>query len=82
MIKLTRLDGTKVYVNTELIAFVEEAPDTRITLTNGQVYLFRESARGVVRRIMNYRVRMLRGRSRIAPEPSEAREPVRVESVQ
>lgn len=81
MIKLTRLDGTKVYVNTELIAFVEE-PDTRITLTNGQVYLFRESARGVVRRIMNYRVRMLRGRSRIAPEPSEAREPVRVESVQ
>ena len=28
MIKLTRIDGSEVYVNSELIAFVEEGPDT------------------------------------------------------
>lgn len=60
MIKLTRMDGSEVYVNCELIAFVEEVPDTRITLTNGNIYLFRESAKEVIGRIVMFKARILR----------------------
>ena len=33
MIKLTRLDGSQIFVNDDLIEVVEETPDTHITLS-------------------------------------------------
>ena len=35
MISVTRLGGTEVVINTDLIVTVEKTPDTVITLTNG-----------------------------------------------
>lgn len=60
MIKLTRLDGSEVYLNPDLIEMIEETPDTHVTLTNGNKYLFFEPARVVIERIVSYQARILR----------------------
>lgn len=60
MIKLTRLDNSEVYLNPDLIEFIEETPDTHITLSNGNMYLFLEPAKVVIERIVNYKARILR----------------------
>ncbi len=36
MIRVTRFNGTKIYLNAELIQSVEGTPDTVITLTNNK----------------------------------------------
>ena len=44
MIRLTRLDGSHIYVNAELIEFLEETPDTIVSLTTGRKLVVREAA--------------------------------------
>jgi flagellar protein FlbD len=60
MIKLTRLDGSEVYLNPDLIEILEETPDTHITLSNGNSYIFLEPAKVVIGRIVSYRARVFR----------------------
>ncbi|MBN8603887.1 MAG: flagellar FlbD family protein, partial [Planctomycetes bacterium] len=43
MIKLTRLDGKPFVLNADLIRYVEERPDTFVTLTSGERILVSES---------------------------------------
>ncbi|MCS6801702.1 MAG: flagellar FlbD family protein [Chloroflexota bacterium] len=52
MIKLTRLDGSHIYVNAELIEFLEETPDTVVSLTTGRKLVVRETADDVSERII------------------------------
>ncbi|MEM7260803.1 MAG: flagellar FlbD family protein [Planctomycetota bacterium] len=59
MIRLTRLNGREFLLNAELIKFMEETPDTVITLVNGERFLVTESADDVVDRVVEYG-RMLR----------------------
>lgn len=47
MIEVTRLNGTKMLVNTSLIETVEETPDTMITLTSGKKLIVKESRQEV-----------------------------------
>ena len=54
MIKLTRLNGRAVVVNAELIRYVEETPDTIITLTGSDKIVVRESLDEVIRRAIEY----------------------------
>ncbi len=61
MILLTRLDGTEVVVNTDLIVTVERTPDTMLTLVTGGRILVRESVAEVVERSVGYRHRIFRG---------------------
>ena len=42
-------------VNSDLIKFVEEAPDTLITLVNGEKMIVRESAQDIIDRIVQFR---------------------------
>ena len=60
MIKLTKLDGSEVFLNPDLIEILEEIPDTHVTLSNGNKYLFIEPASVVIERIVGYRARILR----------------------
>lgn len=60
MIKLTRLNGSEVYLNPDLIEILEETPDTHITLSNGNSYIFLEPAKVVIGRIISYRARVQR----------------------
>lgn len=59
MIRLTRLNGNPFIVNAELIKFIEETPDTIITLRDGEKLLVLEKADDVVREAISYG-RMLR----------------------
>ena len=60
MIKLTRLDGSEMFLNPDLIEILEEIPDTHITLSNGNKYLFLEPAQVVIERIVSFKARILR----------------------
>jgi Uncharacterized protein, possibly involved in motility len=43
MIEVTKLNGTKFLINSNLIGIVEETPDTVLTLTDGKKYIVKES---------------------------------------
>jgi len=61
MIQLTRLNNSPLIVNSDLVKFVEQSPDTVITLVNGEKILVREKADEVLNRIVEYRRSILRG---------------------
>jgi len=60
MICLTRLDGTEIIVNTDLIVTVESTPDTMLTLVTGGRILVKEPVKEVVERSVGYRQRVYR----------------------
>jgi flagellar protein FlbD len=55
MIKVTRFNHTELIVNADLIEFVENTPDTIITMLTGRKVLVLESADEIVRRVIAYR---------------------------
>jgi flagellar protein FlbD len=55
MIELTRLNGHPLIINAELIKFVEQNPDTVITLVTGDKMVVREAAPEVMHRVLAYR---------------------------
>ena len=60
MIELTRLNGHPIVINAELIKFVEQNPDTVITLVTGDKMVVREAAPEVMHRVLTYRRNLLR----------------------
>ena len=57
MIKLTRLDGQQFILNADMIRFVEERPDTFVTLTSGERIVVTESMDTVVESAIEYQQR-------------------------
>ncbi|HUL30887.1 MAG TPA: flagellar FlbD family protein [Thermodesulfobacteriota bacterium] len=55
MILVTRLNNTPIVVNPDLIVFIEETPDTMITLSNGEKLVVQEKVNEVIRRIIEFR---------------------------
>lgn len=55
MIEVTRLKGTKIIINSDLIETIEETPDTVITLTNGKKYIVSESGKDIVNLVVDYK---------------------------
>lgn len=58
MISLTRLNNEKFVLNADLIEFMEETPDTVITMTTGKKIVVRESVDVVIDKIVKYRKRV------------------------
>lgn len=54
MIKLTRFNGKDFYLNPELIQYIEETPDTVITLINHDKVVVKEKADDVVKKVIDY----------------------------
>ncbi len=54
MIKVTRLNGEPIYLNSNLIEFIEATPDTMITLTTGKKIIIKENIDYVIERIVEY----------------------------
>jgi flagellar protein FlbD len=63
MIRLTRLNNQSLTVNSDLIKFVEQSPDTLITLVTGEKIVVRESADDVLARVIAFRRSVLEGLS-------------------
>ena len=59
MIELTRLNGSRLVVNSDLIQYAESAPDTTLTLLNGEKVVVRESLARVIELTVGYRARAL-----------------------
>jgi flagellar protein FlbD len=59
MIRLTRLNRAPMVLNSDLIEHIDVTPDTVITLTTGQILRVRETADEVVKRIVEFRQRVL-----------------------
>ena len=59
MIRITRLNGTELIVNADLIEFMEATPDTIITLTTGQKIVAADSVAEIVERVVAFRRRIM-----------------------
>ena len=55
MIQLTRLNNKALFVNSDLIKFVEQSPDTVVTLVSGEKIVVLEKADEVLKRIVAFR---------------------------
>ena len=55
MIEVTRLNGTQILVNADLIELVEETPDTVITFTTGRKIIVKESIQQIKSLVKSYK---------------------------
>jgi flagellar protein FlbD len=60
MIELTRLNGSRLCINCDLIKYAESAPDTVLTLVTGEKLVVLEPRGEVLRRTLDYRASVLR----------------------
>lgn len=67
MIKLTKINGTPIVVNAELLETVEATPDTIITLTTGKKILIRDTNDEVIRKVVAYKNEIC-GRITVVPQ--------------
>ena len=58
MIRLTRLNKQPFVVNCELIKFIEETPDTVVTLINNEKIVVSEPAEKIIDRVIEFGRRM------------------------
>ena len=59
MIRLTRTNGTKFYLNPELIQTVEETPDTIVTLINSKKIIVKNTSQEIAELFIEYRRKRL-----------------------
>lgn len=55
MIAVTRLDGSPLLLNVDVIVSIERTPDTLVSLTTGDTVLVRETPEEVVDRMTRYK---------------------------
>ena len=59
MIKLTRLNGSQLWMNADLIASIEQRPDTTVTLIDGRHLVIKETPVEVAAEIAQFRASIL-----------------------
>ncbi|HEY7790932.1 MAG TPA: flagellar FlbD family protein [Vicinamibacterales bacterium] len=55
MIAITRLDGTPMLLNVDLIEYIEQTPDTLISLADGAKLCVRETPEQIVERVIEFK---------------------------
>lgn len=55
MVELTKFNDCKVVVNADIIEFIEETPDTVISLTTGKKLIVKESKQEVIDKVILYK---------------------------
>jgi flagellar protein FlbD len=68
MIQLTRLNNQPLVVNSDLIKFIERAPDTVLTLVSGEKVVVLESWEEVLDKVIEFRRTILTGIEVRVPE--------------
>lgn len=69
MIELTRLNKVPLVVNSDLIEFIENTPDTVLTLVTGEKVVVSESTQDILDRIVSFRQRLLPTSLAMLPPP-------------
>ncbi len=59
MIRLTRLDGSTLVVNADLIETIERAGDTVVSLVSGTRFVVREGVEELINDVVGFRARVL-----------------------
>jgi flagellar protein FlbD len=67
MIEVTRLNGSPMVLNSDLIKTAEASPDTMLTLINGEKLIVREELAEITERVLAYRARLLLAVARRLP---------------
>ena len=55
MIEVTKMNGTKILINPDLIEIVEETPDTVISFTTGKKIIVKERRQEVKNLVKSYK---------------------------
>jgi len=61
MIELNKINGSTVLVNCDLIEYVEETPDTVVTLTTGRKLIVKESRQEIKNLVKCYKQEIYHG---------------------
>jgi flagellar protein FlbD len=77
MILLTRLNNRPLVVNSDMIKFIENTPDTVITLVTGEKVVVLETVAEVMQEILDFRRQVVAaaGTPARAPEQAEIKGP-------
>ncbi|NLJ99139.1 MAG: flagellar FlbD family protein [Tissierellia bacterium] len=65
MIKVKRLNGKEFVVNSDLILYVEETPDTVITLTTGQKVVVIDTIDEIIDKTIDFRTKSIEYKRRV-----------------
>ena len=57
MIRLTKINGQEIYINNDLMEFIESTPDTIISLTTGKKLIVKETIDEVIDKIIEFKSR-------------------------
>jgi len=55
IIRLSRLDGSEIIINAELIELIESTPDTVISLTSNRRMIVKEDVDTVIDKVIDYK---------------------------
>ncbi len=58
MLTLTRLNGEKIILNPDMIEYLEQTPDTVVTLTTGKKLVVREPVSRIAEEMVRYKRRI------------------------
>jgi flagellar protein FlbD len=67
VIELTRLNGARLALNSDLIQSMESSPDTTLTLVNGEKLVVRETTAQIIDLTLQFRARLIAQASRACP---------------
>lgn len=55
MIKVKKINGRDLIINAELIEFVENTPDTIISMTTGKKIIVKDTSEELIKKVIEYR---------------------------
>lgn len=55
MIQLTKINGAPIVLNSDLIEYIEETPDTVITMTNGEKIVVQDRMVEIIEKVVRFR---------------------------
>jgi len=82
MIEVTRLNGSPMLLNSDLIKIAESSPDTMLTLIQGEKLIVRESCAEIHQKVLAYRAQLLAEVASRAGASSDLRRVVAITSLQ
>ncbi len=61
MIILTKLNKEPVTINDRQIEFIEQIPESKVTMMNGRYYIVRESPQEIIEKVINFNREIISG---------------------